>query len=239
MNFQRASPVVSTDADSAIFREGCGKRGTQVHQVHRGETVKTKRKGTRNEHRTMALLEAAGYSCTRAAGSLGLFDVVGIGSVDAVLVQVKTRDWPGSVEMEQLRSFPCLPNRLIHRWRDRVPIAGREGATTLTFNLTLWTLCATGRAVQPPPGTVRSTSEGTEVGAGRPAHTHHDKFLLANSSEWNCSSGGHERTAQKLFQSPPRQTTGIPTIDCPLDLSRNSAAPSDRKLESGHIRAMK
>jgi hypothetical protein len=35
--------------------------------------VKAKRKGTRNEHRTMEMLEAAGYSCTRAAGRLGLF----------------------------------------------------------------------------------------------------------------------------------------------------------------------
>jgi Holliday junction resolvase len=86
--------------------------------------VKAKRKGTRNEHRTMALLEAAGYSCTRAAGSLGLFDVIGIGSADIVLVQVKTRDWPGSVEMERLKNFLCPPNcrLLIHRWRDRVRI---------------------------------------------------------------------------------------------------------------------
>jgi hypothetical protein len=39
-----------------------------------------------------------------------------------VLVQVKTRDWPGSVEMEQLKAFGCPPNcrRLVHRWRDRV-----------------------------------------------------------------------------------------------------------------------
>jgi len=84
--------------------------------------MKAKRKGTRNEHRTMELLKAAGYSCTRSGGSLGAFDVVGIGSTDVVLVQVKTRDWPGSVEMEQLRLFDCPPNcrRLIHRWRDRV-----------------------------------------------------------------------------------------------------------------------
>jgi len=40
--------------------------------------MKTKRKGSRNEHRTMALLEAAGYSCTRSGGSLGVFDVVAI-----------------------------------------------------------------------------------------------------------------------------------------------------------------
>jgi Holliday junction resolvase len=80
-----------------------------------------KRKGTRNEHRSIALLEAAGYACTRAAASLGVFDIIGIGSTDVVLVQVKTRDWPGAVEMETLQSFPVPSNcrKLIHRWRDR------------------------------------------------------------------------------------------------------------------------
>ena len=42
---------------------------------------------------------------TRAAASLGAWDIVGIGSTDIVLVQVKTRDWPGSVEMETLKLF--------------------------------------------------------------------------------------------------------------------------------------
>lgn len=89
------------------------------------------------------------------------------------------------------------------------------------------------------PSTVRSPIEGTGIGAGRPTHTHHDRFLLANSSEWNCSSGGHERTAQKLFQSPLHHNARIATTDCPLDLPSNSVAPSDCKLKSGHIRAMK
>ena len=146
--------------------------------------MKAKRKGTRNEHRTMQLLEAAGYSCTRAAGSLGLFDVVAIGSVDVVLVQVKTRDWPGSVEMEQLRSFPC----------------------PLTFNLTLWTLCATGRAVQPPPGTVRSTSEGTGIGAGRPTHVRRTKFsprgVRCNGSSYGLCAEGQKFPERALFQRP-------------------------------------
>jgi hypothetical protein len=31
----------------------------------------SKAKGTRNEHRSIALLEASGYRCTRSAGSLG------------------------------------------------------------------------------------------------------------------------------------------------------------------------
>lgn len=80
-----------------------------------------KRKGSRNEHRSIALLEAAGYRCTRSAASLGEWDIVGIGSADVILCQVKTRDWPGSAEMETLRLFPEPPNarKLVHRWRDR------------------------------------------------------------------------------------------------------------------------
>lgn len=83
--------------------------------------MNAKAKGTRNEHRSMRLLEAAGYRVTRAAASLGEWDLIGVGSTDVVLCQVKTRDWPGSVEMETLRAFPSPPNarKLVHRWRDR------------------------------------------------------------------------------------------------------------------------
>lgn len=83
--------------------------------------MNAKRKGTRNEHRSMRLLEAAGYSVTRAAASLGAWDIIAIGPVDVVLVQVKTNAWPGSVEMETLTLFRAPPNarKLVHRWRDR------------------------------------------------------------------------------------------------------------------------
>jgi len=69
----------------------------------------------------MVLLEAAGYQCTRAAASLGAWDIIGIGSTDVVLCQVKSRDWPGLAEMETLKDFPTPPNcrKLVHRWRDR------------------------------------------------------------------------------------------------------------------------
>lgn len=79
--------------------------------------MSAKAKGTRNEHRSIRLLESAGYQCTRAAASLGAWDIVGIGSTDVVLVQVKTRDWPGSVEMETLRGFvvPANCRKLVHR----------------------------------------------------------------------------------------------------------------------------
>lgn len=82
--------------------------------------MNSKAKGTRAEHRTMRLLEATGYRCTRAAASLGAWDVIGIGAVGNVLCQVKTRDWPSSAEMETLRDFPaprCCTRKLVHRYR--------------------------------------------------------------------------------------------------------------------------
>lgn len=73
----------------------------------------------------MRLLEAEGYAVTRAAASLGAWDLVGIGSTDILLVQVKTRDWPGTAELERLANFAAPPNvrKLVHRWRagGRVP----------------------------------------------------------------------------------------------------------------------
>jgi hypothetical protein len=47
--------------------------------------MNAKRKGTAREHRSIAVLEAAGYRCTRAAASLGAWDVIGVGSTDVVL----------------------------------------------------------------------------------------------------------------------------------------------------------
>ena len=83
--------------------------------------MNSKRKGSKNEHRSIKLLESAGYACTRAAASLGVFDLVGIGPTDIVLVQVKTRDWPGAAEMEAIQLFkaPANTKKLVHRWRDR------------------------------------------------------------------------------------------------------------------------
>lgn len=83
--------------------------------------MNAKAKGTRNEHRSRLVLEAAGYRVTRAAASLGEWDLIGVGSADVVLVQVKTRDWPGELERRALADFPAPPNcrKLLHRWRDR------------------------------------------------------------------------------------------------------------------------
>src|ERR1700761_8492596 len=92
--------------------------------------MNSKAKGNRNEHRSMRLLEAAGYACSRSAASLGAFDIIGIGSVDIVLCQVKSNAWPGTAEMETIKLFPAPPNarKLVHRWRDRQRLPGRAGA---------------------------------------------------------------------------------------------------------------
>jgi Holliday junction resolvase len=85
--------------------------------------MNTKRKGSRNEHRSIKLLEGAGYAVTRAAASLGVFDLIGVGTVDFVLVQVKSNRWPSSEETASIKAFICPPNarKLVHRWRDRQP----------------------------------------------------------------------------------------------------------------------
>ena len=87
-----------------------------------GCVINAKAKGSRNERRTTLVLEAAGYSCMKAGASLGIFDVIGIGSQDIVLCQVKSNRWPLECEMEALREFraPANARKLIHRWRDRM-----------------------------------------------------------------------------------------------------------------------
>ena len=81
--------------------------------------MNTAAKGSRNERRSMAFLEAAGYRCTRSAGSLGAWDVIGIGTADVVLVQTKSGRWPSRAEMQTLEAFEVPPNvrKVIHRWR--------------------------------------------------------------------------------------------------------------------------
>ena len=67
--------------------------------------VSNVRQGARAEMRSIAVLEADGYVCTRSAGSRGVWDLIGIRRTDVVLVQVKTRRWPKSVELRKMREF--------------------------------------------------------------------------------------------------------------------------------------
>jgi Holliday junction resolvase len=82
--------------------------------------MQAKANGTRREYASKQMLEAAGYTVFRMAGSHGLFDLIGISVTDIVLVQVKSRDWPSRVEREAIKAFaapwPC--RKIIHRYRD-------------------------------------------------------------------------------------------------------------------------
>lgn len=49
----------------------------------------SKHKGSRAERKVIKTLEAAGYICTKAGGSLGVFDVIAIGRTYVRCIQVK------------------------------------------------------------------------------------------------------------------------------------------------------
>jgi hypothetical protein len=78
--------------------------------------MNTKAKGNRQEHRCMRILEAAGYSCTRAAASLGVFDVVAISSQGVRLVQVKSNRPPCLAEREAIELFQAPPGATKEIW---------------------------------------------------------------------------------------------------------------------------
>jgi Holliday junction resolvase len=88
-----------------------------------------KGKGARGERKAIRLLEAAGYCCTKAGGSLGLFDVVAIGAVDVRCIQVKVNGYVSAVEREQLQllAVPANVSKEIWRFVDyaRVPLIER------------------------------------------------------------------------------------------------------------------
>lgn len=74
--------------------------------------VNRKAKGTRNERRAKAKLEAESWLVVRAAGSLGLFDLVALHPDYGVkLIQVKTNRRPRGKELTPLRAFLCSPWR--------------------------------------------------------------------------------------------------------------------------------
>lgn len=80
--------------------------------------MNTKAKGNRAERRCMAILTAAGYACSRAAASLGIFDVIAIGAADIRLVQVKAgTKYCSAIEREQIAAFVAPPNCSKEIWR--------------------------------------------------------------------------------------------------------------------------
>lgn len=89
-----------------------------------------KAKGSRAERKAIRLLEASGYVCTKAGGSLGLFDVIAIGAADVRCCQVKSGSkYCSHTEREQIQLLPVPINVSKEIWRFpdycRAPIVER------------------------------------------------------------------------------------------------------------------
>lgn len=84
--------------------------------------MNTKKKGARAERRAIAILEAAGFVCTKAGGSLGVFDVIAISAEGVRCLQVKSGgQYCSAVEREhlQLVAVPANVSKEIWRFPDR------------------------------------------------------------------------------------------------------------------------
>lgn len=83
----------------------------------------SKAKGSRGEHKVMRRLESEEYKCTRAAASLGIFDIIAIGPHLVRLIQVKVGKNPyaNPVERAAIEEFKCPPfcTRELWLWKDR------------------------------------------------------------------------------------------------------------------------
>lgn len=92
----------------------------------------SKAKGRRYERRAAAILEAAGYSVTIAAASLGAFDLVAIGATDVRLVQVKGGRLPYATpaEREAMALTPAPANCSREVWKF---YHGRRGGPVIDY----------------------------------------------------------------------------------------------------------
>jgi hypothetical protein len=96
-------------------------RAGEVKLVRRKQN---KKKGSRKEIETMDILHSLGFTCTKAGGSFGRWDVVAIDEERVLLIQVKSNRWPAQFELKRLMegAVPEFCARLIFRFDDRRPL---------------------------------------------------------------------------------------------------------------------
>ena len=84
--------------------------------------INTAAKGRRLEHKTIRVLEAAGYDCTRAAASKGTWDIVAMNEDNLRLIQVKANHPPGPKERQSMAGAkaPPLASTEFRVWKDNV-----------------------------------------------------------------------------------------------------------------------
>ena len=104
-----------------LVREELARPTADAGEAH-GPGMSTATKGRRAEWRARKLLEAAGYTVTRAAGSKGCADLVAWNSVQLRLLNVKSgTKYCGTLEREAFALVPVPPNATKEIWR--FPIA--------------------------------------------------------------------------------------------------------------------
>ena len=80
--------------------------------------VSTAHKGRRAEHRARKLLEAAGYTVTRAAGSKGAADLVAWNTVHIRFLSIKSgTKYCSALERETFALMPRPANSTAEIWR--------------------------------------------------------------------------------------------------------------------------
>lgn len=81
----------------------------------------SKAKGSRAELRCIRILEAAGYCCTKAGGSLGVFDIIALGPAQVRCIQVKAgkRPWLSPLEREAIELVRVPPTVTKELWKLR------------------------------------------------------------------------------------------------------------------------
>ncbi len=80
--------------------------------------MNTAHKGRRAEHRCRALLEAAGFSVCRAAGSKGPADLVAWDATSIRFISVKSGSkYASAIEREALQLLPRPLNASVEIWR--------------------------------------------------------------------------------------------------------------------------
>jgi Holliday junction resolvase len=79
----------------------------------------SKAKGTYYEHRAIKHLEKTGYCCSRAGGSLGVFDIIAFGPTDVRAIQVKggTRPYLCPAERKALQQIPVSSQVSKELWK--------------------------------------------------------------------------------------------------------------------------
>jgi len=85
--------------------------------------MKAKAKGSAWERDIIHVLEYEGCACTRAAGSMGMWDIIAFNGDSILLIQAKCNSLRSLEERRLLAAFQAPPNCVKQIWRkdDRKP----------------------------------------------------------------------------------------------------------------------